>query len=90
MATPSPTVFESTSRMGFLSLVSPNRRLPVPRTTGKTISRTSSAQLRPSRLQAAPLGEAAGWLESYRRFWEGSFDRLEARLRAAKKEAEDD
>jgi DNA-binding transcriptional ArsR family regulator len=54
------------------------------------ITRRRTAQLRPSRLQAAPLGEAAGWLESYRRFWEGSFDRLEARLRAAKKEAEDD
>jgi DNA-binding transcriptional ArsR family regulator len=54
------------------------------------ITRRRTAQLRPSRLQAAPLGEAAGWLESYRRFWEGSFDRLEARLRAAKNEAEDD
>ena len=46
------------------------------------ISRGRSAQLRPSRLQGAPLGEAADWLESYRRFWHGSFDRLDERLRA--------
>src|SRR5215216_3238854 len=44
MATPSPTVFESTSRRGFLSLVSPNSRLPLPSTTGKTISRSSSTR----------------------------------------------
>ena len=45
------------------------------------ISRGRSAQLRPSRLQAAPLKEAVDWLEQYRRFWQGSFDRLDERLR---------
>jgi DNA-binding transcriptional ArsR family regulator len=44
------------------------------------ISRGRRAQLRPSRLQGGPLEEAVEWLERYRRFWEGSFDRLEARL----------
>jgi DNA-binding transcriptional ArsR family regulator len=44
------------------------------------ITRGRTAQLRPSRLQAAPLEDAADWLEKYRRFWEGSFERLEARL----------
>jgi DNA-binding transcriptional ArsR family regulator len=46
------------------------------------ITRGRTAQLRPSRLQAAPLKDAVEWLETYRRFWEGSFDRLEARLQA--------
>ena len=46
------------------------------------ITRGRTAQLRPSRLQAAPLQDAVDWLETYRRFWEHSFDRLEARLRA--------
>jgi DNA-binding transcriptional ArsR family regulator len=46
------------------------------------ISRSQVAQLRPSRLQGAPLKEVADWLEGYRRFWEVSFDRLEGRLRA--------
>src|SRR3954449_12133492 len=44
------------------------------------ITRGRTAQLRPSRLHGAPLKEAVDWLEKYRRFWEGSFDRLEARL----------
>ena len=50
------------------------------------ITRSRTAQLRPSRLQGAPLRDAVDWLETYRQFWEGSFDRLEARLRAKKKE----
>jgi DNA-binding transcriptional ArsR family regulator len=45
------------------------------------ITRGRTAQLRPSRLEGAPLKEASDWLDRYRRFWEGSFDRLEARLR---------
>src|SRR2546421_12442291 len=45
------------------------------------ITRGRSAQLRPSRLQGAPLEEAAEWLEEYRRFWQGSFDRLDQRLK---------
>ena len=49
------------------------------------ITRGRTAQLRPSRLQAAPLADAVDWLENYRRFWEGSFDRLDARLRASEK-----
>jgi hypothetical protein len=44
------------------------------------ITRGRTAQLRPSRLEGAPLKEAVDWLEQYRRFWEGSFDRLEERL----------
>ena len=41
------------------------------------ISRGRVAQSRPCRLEAAPLREAADWVEGYRRLWEGSFDRLE-------------
>jgi len=44
------------------------------------IARGRSAQLRPSRLEGAPLKEAAEWLEKYSRFWGGSFDRLDERL----------
>jgi DNA-binding transcriptional ArsR family regulator len=45
------------------------------------ITRGRTAQWRPSRLRAAPLGDVTDWLEQYRRFWEGRFDRLEAHLR---------
>jgi DNA-binding transcriptional ArsR family regulator len=41
------------------------------------IVRGRDAQRRPCRLQAAPLKEVSDWAESYRRFWEESFDRLE-------------
>jgi DNA-binding transcriptional ArsR family regulator len=41
------------------------------------ISRGRDAQRRPRRLEAKPLAEANGWLENYRRFWEGSFERLD-------------
>jgi len=49
------------------------------------ITRGRMAQLRPSRLEGAPLSDAVDWLEQYRRFWEGGFDRLDARLRAKEK-----
>jgi DNA-binding transcriptional ArsR family regulator len=45
------------------------------------ITRGRNAQWRPCRLEAAPLADATAWLERYRQFWEGSFDRLEERLR---------
>src|SRR5829696_8409658 len=40
------------------------------------ITRGRTAQLRPSRLQGAPLKDVADWVEDYRGFWEDSFDRL--------------
>jgi DNA-binding transcriptional ArsR family regulator len=46
------------------------------------IERGRDAQRRPSRLRAAPMGDAVEWLVAYRRFWEAGFDRLDARLRA--------
>jgi DNA-binding transcriptional ArsR family regulator len=45
------------------------------------IARGRDAQWRPCRLKAAPLKEVAEWAEGYRRFWEGSFDRLDSYLR---------
>ena len=44
------------------------------------ITRGRSAQLRPSRLRGTPLRDAVDWLEGYRVFWQGSFDRLDERL----------
>jgi DNA-binding transcriptional ArsR family regulator len=45
------------------------------------IARGRTAQWRPCRLDAAPLKEAATWLEKYRQFWEQSFDRLDEYLK---------
>jgi DNA-binding transcriptional ArsR family regulator len=44
------------------------------------ISRSRAGQLRPSRLEAERLRDAAEWLERYRRFWARGFDRLDERL----------
>ena len=52
------------------------------------ISRSRDAQRRPRRLDAKPLAEVTEWLEAYRRFWEQSFQRLDAvldELKAQKK-----
>jgi DNA-binding transcriptional ArsR family regulator len=46
------------------------------------VARGRDAQRRPARLVAAPLAEASAWLETYRRHWEGNFERLEALLDA--------
>src|SRR2546430_3054063 len=40
------------------------------------ITRGRTAQLRPSRLQGAPLKDAVDWLDSYRPVLAGSFDPL--------------
>ena len=44
------------------------------------ISRGRDAQRRPCRLEAKRLAEANKWLENYRQFWEGSFERLDTLL----------
>ena len=48
------------------------------------ISRGRDAQRRPCRIEGKPLAHASGWLEDYRRFWEGSFQRLDALLEELK------
>ena len=50
------------------------------------VSRGRQAQRRPRRLEAVPLAEVTEWLEGYRRFWEGSFQRLDALLDELKTE----
>jgi DNA-binding transcriptional ArsR family regulator len=44
------------------------------------IVRGRRAQSRPCRLQAQPLREVAEWTGRYRRYWEQSFERLDAYL----------
>jgi DNA-binding transcriptional ArsR family regulator len=48
------------------------------------ISRGKDAQRRPRRLEPRPLAEANKWLERYRRFWEGNYQRLDALLEELK------
>jgi DNA-binding transcriptional ArsR family regulator len=62
-----------------ISLQAVSKHLKVLERAG-LITRGRSAQLRPSRLETAPLREAVDWLETYRRFWQEGFDRLDERL----------
>jgi DNA-binding transcriptional ArsR family regulator len=67
-----------------MSLPAVSRHLKVLEHAG-LIARGRTAQWRPCRLEPEPLREVAGWLESYRRFWEESLDRLDAYLQDLQK-----
>ena len=51
------------------------------------VSRRQDAQRRPCRLEAGALAEVTGWLEAYRRLWEGHFQRLDGVLDELKADA---
>ena len=70
-----------------ISVQAVSRHLKVLERAG-LITRGRSAQLRPSRLQGGPAKEAGERLETYRRFWQESFDRLDERLQATEKAME--
>src|SRR3990170_2447549 len=54
------------------------------------IERGREAQWRPCRLHAAPLRDVAEWAETYRRFWDASYDRLDEYLKALKQRERND
>ena len=60
-----------------ISLPAVSRHLKVLEGAG-LISRGREAQWRPCRLEAGALKDLDGWLERYRRFWSGSFDKMDA------------
>lgn len=69
-----------------VSLPAISRHLKVLERAG-LITRGREGQWRPCRLRAEPMRSAAEWLADYRKFWEGSFDRLEDHLAAMRAEA---
>lgn len=62
-----------------ISLPAISRHLKVLEAAG-LVSRSREAQWRPCRLEAAPLKALDGWLERYRAFWEGGFDKMDTYL----------
>lgn len=52
------------------------------------IAKSTHAQWRLCRLEAAPLREVADWMERYRRFWDESFSRLDEHLRHMQRDKE--
>ncbi len=67
-----------------MSLQAVSKHLKVLESAG-LITRGRQAQWRPAALNGPRLQEAASFLERYRVFWEGSFDRLDAHLRDLQK-----
>jgi DNA-binding transcriptional ArsR family regulator len=73
-----------------ISLPAVSRHLKVLEGAG-LISRSRTAQWRPCRLESEPLQAVDGWLEQYRRFWDGGFDKMDrylAELKAGRSEDE--
>ena len=65
-----------------MSLPAVSKHLKVLERAG-LVTRGRDAQWRPCRLRARPLRDVAEWADPFRRFWEGTFDRLDAYLREA-------
>lgn len=62
-----------------MSLPAVSKHLKVLEKAG-LITRGKEAQWRPARLEPMGLKGVAEWLEHYRRYWDSSFDRLDAYL----------
>jgi DNA-binding transcriptional ArsR family regulator len=71
-----------------MSLPAVSKHLKVLENAG-LITRGRTAQWRPCRLEATPMRDATDWLAEYRRFWEGSFDRLDEHLRELQSKRDD-
>jgi DNA-binding transcriptional ArsR family regulator len=67
-----------------ISLPAVSRHLKVLEGAG-LISRGREAQWRPCKLEAQGLKRVDDWLSRYRRFWTGSFDKMDAYLAELKK-----
>lgn len=67
-----------------ISLPAVSRHLKVLENAG-LITRGRDAQWRPCRLEPAALKGVDDWLSFYRRFWTGSFDKMDAYLAELKK-----
>ncbi|MGA2943153.1 MAG: metalloregulator ArsR/SmtB family transcription factor [Xanthobacteraceae bacterium] len=63
-----------------MSMPAVSKHLKVLETAG-LITRSREAQWRPCRIDPRALKEVDDWLERYRRFFEGSLDRLDAYLK---------
>ena len=72
-----------------ISLPAVSRHLKVLEGAG-LIHRETDAQWRRCHLEPARLKEAAAWIDHYRRFWEGSFDRLARYLERTSQGEQDD
>ena len=71
-----------------ISLPAISRHLKVLESAG-LITRGREAQWRPCQLEPQALKSVDEWLEHYRRFWTGSFDKMDAYIAQLKKKKEE-
>jgi DNA-binding transcriptional ArsR family regulator len=50
------------------------------------VRRRRDGRIHRLRLETKPMQQAQAWIEEYRKFWEASFDRLDAYLKQLQKE----
>lgn len=62
-----------------MSLPAVSKHLRVLENAG-LVRRRRSGRVHSLKLQAAPMQQAQAWIEEYRKFWEGSLDRLDKYL----------
>ncbi len=67
-----------------MSLAAVSKHIRVLETAG-LVKRTRRGREHHLTLEPGPLVAAAGWIDSYRRFWEARIDVLDARLRSEKR-----
>ena len=67
-----------------VSLPAISRHLRVLERAG-LVRRTREGRVHRLRLMARPIGQAGGWIENYRRFWEGQLDSLDDYIHALDK-----
>jgi DNA-binding transcriptional ArsR family regulator len=72
-----------------MSLPAVSQHLKVLENAG-LIARGREAQWRPCRLEASALKDATVWLDAYRQFWEGSFNKLDRYLKNIQSKEKDD
>lgn len=53
------------------------------------VERSADGKRRPSRLRATPMRDVAAYVESYRSFWEQSFERLDALFERQRQERQE-
>jgi DNA-binding transcriptional ArsR family regulator len=68
-----------------VSLPAVTKHLQVLESAG-LLTHRKDGRVRRCRLVAEPIGEAAGWIERYRQFWDVRFDSLAAHLKRPKEE----
>ena len=68
-----------------MSLPAVSKHLRVLENAG-LVHRRRNGRVHSLKLEAAPMQQAQQWIEEYRKFWEGSLDRLDEYLKQLQKE----